>query len=278
MPSALATTDSAVLQRGDGTAAPSAVSITGVGKTFDIGRRGTLQALADIDIEVAEGEFVAVIGPSGCGKSTILRLTAGLDTPTEGSVKVFGADPQALARQHRLGVAFQDHALLPWASVHSNIALPYKVAGRKVDDARVDSLIELVGLSGFEKARPKQLSGGMRQRTSIARALALSPDLLLLDEPFGALDAVTRRRMNTELARIWSEEQITTILITHDVDEALILADRVVVISKRPGSVQAIKEVHFDRPRDAKTTRSAEFHELVDELTSLLDDSESPAE
>lgn len=249
----------------------AAVSIRGAEKVFPLGRGKTLQALAEVDIEIEEGEFVAIIGPSGCGKSTVLRLAAGLDTPTTGSVEVFGDDPQRLAKQHRLGVAFQEHALLPWASVRANIALPFKVAGRRVDDARVDELIQLVGLAGFENARPKQLSGGMRQRASIARALALSPDLLLLDEPFGALDAVTRRRMNAELARIWGEEKITTILITHDVDEALILADRVIVMTGRPGRIRTVKKVDFERPRDAATTRSPEFHELVDELTALLD-------
>ncbi|GAA4784921.1 ABC transporter ATP-binding protein [Microbacterium gilvum] len=248
-----------------------AVAIAGADKVFPLGRGKSLQALAAVDIEIAEGEFTAVIGPSGCGKSTVLRLAAGLDTPTNGTVEVFGDTPHALAAQHRLGVAFQEHALLPWASVRQNIALPFRVAGRPVDDDRVDGLIELVGLAGFEKARPKQLSGGMRQRVSIARALALSPDLLLLDEPFGALDAVTRRRMNAELARIWAEERITTILVTHDVDEALILADRVVVMTGRPGHVRDVVEVGFPRPRDASVTRSAEFHALVDRLTAMLD-------
>jgi NitT/TauT family transport system ATP-binding protein len=255
----------------------TAVSVRGAEKVFSLSRGKQLQALAEVDIEIQEGEFVAIIGPSGCGKSTVLRLAAGLDSPTTGTVEIFGAEPRELAKQHRLGVAFQEHALLPWASVRSNIALPYKVAGRKVDDARVDGLIELVGLKGFEKARSKQLSGGMRQRVSIARALALSPDLLLLDEPFGALDAVTRRRMNAELARIWGEEKITTILVTHDVDEALILADRVIVMTGRPGRVRTVKNVDFPRPRDAATTRSPEFHELVDELTSLLDANDGDA-
>jgi NitT/TauT family transport system ATP-binding protein len=255
----------------------TAVSVRGAEKVFSLSRGKSLQALAEVDIEIQEGEFVAIIGPSGCGKSTVLRLAAGLDSPTSGSVEIFGAEPRELAQQHRLGVAFQEHALLPWASVRSNIALPYKVAGRKVDDDRVDGLIDLVGLKGFEKARSKQLSGGMRQRVSIARALALSPDLLLLDEPFGALDAVTRRRMNAELARIWGEEKITTILVTHDVDEALILADRVIVMTGRPGRVRTVKNVDFPRPRDAATSRSPEFHELVDELTSLLDATDGDA-
>ena len=249
----------------------TAVSITRADKVFSLARGKTLQALDAVDLQITEGEFVAIIGPSGCGKSTVLRLAAGLDTPTNGTVEIFGDSPRTLAGQHRLGVAFQEHALLPWASVRENIALPYKVAGRKVDDARVDELIELVGLGGFEKARPKQLSGGMRQRVSIARALVLSPDLLLLDEPFGALDAVTRRKMNSELARIWAEERITTILVTHDVDEALILADRVVVMTGRPGHVRTVVDVPFPRPRTAATTRSPEFHTLVDELTTLLD-------
>jgi len=253
-------------------AAPKpAVSIVGADKVFALGRGASLQALAEVDIEIAEGEFVAIIGPSGCGKSTVLRLAAGLDQPTSGTVEIFGDPPHTLAKQHRLGVAFQEHSLLPWATVRDNIALPYKVAGRRVDDARVDGLIELVGLAGFEGARPKQLSGGMRQRVSIARALVLSPDLLLLDEPFGALDAVTRRRMNSELARIWAEERITTILVTHDVDEALILADRIIVMTGRPGHVRTTVNVDFPRPRDAATTRSPAFHALVDRLTGLLD-------
>jgi NitT/TauT family transport system ATP-binding protein len=251
-----------------------AVAVSRADKFFPLGRGRSLQALAEVDLTIAEGEFVAIIGPSGCGKSTVLRLAAGLDEPTNGMVEIFGDAPQTLASQHRLGVAFQEHALLPWASVRQNIALPYHLAGRAVDDERVDGLIELVGLAGFEKARPKQLSGGMRQRVSIARALALSPDLLLLDEPFGALDAVTRRRMNAELARVWAEERITTILVTHDVDEALILADRVVVMTGRPGHVRAVVDVDFPRPRDAGTTRSPEFHELVDQLTALLDANE----
>ncbi|WP_051172484.1 ABC transporter ATP-binding protein [Microbacterium indicum] len=254
--------------------AQAAVRIDGIDKVFPLGRGKDLRALGTVDLEVAEGEFVAIIGPSGCGKSTVLRMMAGLETPSSGSVEIFGDDPHRLAKQHRLGVAFQEHALLPWASVRGNIALPFKVAGRPLDAERVDGLIDLVGLSGFEKARPKQLSGGMRQRASIARALALSPDLLLLDEPFGALDAVTRRRMNAELARIWAEERITTVLVTHDVDEALILADRVVVMTGRPGQVRTIRDVDFPRPRGADVTRSPEFHDLVDELTALLVEAE----
>lgn len=256
--------------------ARGAISLSGVGKSFALGRGRTVTALEGVDLEISDGEFVAVVGPSGCGKSTVLRMVAGLDVPTTGTVAVEGRRPQELARSHRLGVAFQEHALLPWSSVRGNVALPFRLAGRPVDHDRVTALIELVGLAGFEGARPRQLSGGMRQRAAIARALVLEPDVLLLDEPFGALDAVTRRRMNRELARVWAEQRITTLLVTHDVEEALFLADRVVVMSGRPGRVRHVHEVAFARPRDASITRSEEFHAAVDLLTGLLD-AESPA-
>jgi NitT/TauT family transport system ATP-binding protein len=198
-------------------------------------------------------------------------MMASLEAPSAGSVLVDDRRPAELAREHRLGVAFQDNALLPWSSVRNNLALPFRLAGRPVDSARVDWLIELVGLAGFEDARPKQLSGGMRQRVSIARSIALQPDVLLLDEPFGALDAVTRHRMNMELQQIWLADPVTTVLVTHDVSEALLLADRVVVLSPRPGRVRMVKDVSFARPRTQEVTRTEEFHDLVDELTAELD-------
>jgi NitT/TauT family transport system ATP-binding protein len=247
------------------------IELDRVSKRFQIKRKHAVDAVSDLSLTVAAGEFVALIGPSGCGKSTLLRMVASLESPTSGSVAVDGRKPAELARSHRLGVAFQDNALLPWSTVRSNISLPYKLAGRSVDKDRIDSLISLVGLSGFENARPRQLSGGMRQRVSIARSIALEPDVLLLDEPFGALDAVTRRRLNMELQRIWLEDPVTTVLVTHDVDEALLLADRVVVMSARPGRVRMIKEVPFERPRTQAVMRTPEFHDLVDELTAELD-------
>jgi NitT/TauT family transport system ATP-binding protein len=271
--------------RAQGSATPSptdtpsagAITLRGIVKEFPLRRGTALRALERLDLEIARGEFVALLGPSGCGKSTVLRLAAGLEQPTEGEVLVEGRSPAELIKAHRLGVAFQEHALLPWASARSNVALPFRVAGRQVDRERVDALLELVGLAGFEDARPRQLSGGMRQRVAIARALALEPDVLLLDEPFGALDAVTRRRMNLELARIWMEQQITTLLVTHDVDEAVLLADRVVVMTGRPGRVRHVQQVEIPHPRGSDVTRDPEFHALVDRLTGMLDDPEPAA-
>jgi NitT/TauT family transport system ATP-binding protein len=247
------------------------ISLRNVSKEFPLSRGRSLLAVSDVNLDVAAGEFVAIIGPSGCGKSTLLRLVGSLETASRGTVEVNGRKPVELAAAHRLGVAFQDHALLPWLNSWDNIALPFHVAGIRPDKERIAELISLVGMAGFEKARPKQLSGGMRQRVAIARALALNPDVLLLDEPFGALDAVTRRQMNQELQRIWSAQQHTTILVTHSVDEAVFLADRVVVLTERPGRVKLVKDVGFERPRTKELITTREFHAMADELTLALD-------
>jgi NitT/TauT family transport system ATP-binding protein len=252
------------------------IRLAGIAKDFRIGSAPAFRAVDGIDLAIADGEFVALIGPSGCGKSTLLRIAAALEVPSEGSVSVGGRAPGELAREHLLGVAFQEHALLPWLSVFDNVALPYRVAGRAVDAEAVRDLLRLVGLAQFERARPSQLSGGMRQRAAIARALLLKPRVLLLDEPFGALDAVTRRQMVFELQRIWSERRTTTLLVTHSVEEALALADRVVVLSSRPGRIIRIAPVPFARPRRAATMRTAEFHALADELTLALEPDDGP--
>jgi NitT/TauT family transport system ATP-binding protein len=247
------------------------IQISEVSKSYFLNRNKAVQALKGLSLTVKDGEFIALIGPSGCGKSTLLHLIAALDDVTTGSILIDGQAPSVLRDQHRLGIAFQDHALLPWLSVNANIALPFKIAGRPVDQERVEHLIKLVGLQGFENSRPSQLSGGMRQRAAIARSLCLEPSLLLLDEPFGALDAVTRRRMNLELQDIWLPGRLTTIMVTHSVEEALFLADRVIVMSGRPGVIIQDLKVPFPRPRLPEVMRWEEFHRMTDDLTLMLE-------
>ncbi len=251
--------------------ADSAIALRGVRVEYRANRKGSLLALDGVDLDVPDGTFAAIVGPSGCGKSTVLRLLGGLLEPSSGSVSLGGRKPAEIAREHGLGVAFQDHALLPWLSARDNVALAFRATGRRVDAMRVDALLALVGMREFAGARPRELSGGMRQRVAIARALALDPQVLLLDEPFGALDAVTRRALNLEVQRIWQEQAITTLLVTHSVEEAVFLADRVAVMSARPGRIVQVVAVPFERPRGRELLTSAAFHAVVDELSAALD-------
>lgn len=246
-----------------------AISLKGVSKSFDTGP-SQVDALLDIDLDVQQGEFVVVVGSSGCGKSTLLRLVTGLLKPTSGVVEIGGRpingpDPG-------IGIVFQTPVLLPWRSVRRNVELQLDIRGISTPSARsrVDDLLKLVGLAGFEERKPYELSGGMQQRVSICRALVHDPALLLMDEPFGALDALTREQMNLELQRIWMETRKTVLFITHSITEAVMLGDRVVVMTPRPGRIMEIVDVPLSRPRDFSAMRVPEFYSACDRVRRLM--------
>ena len=249
--------------------APAGLSLRGVGKTFS-GRGRTVEALRDVTLECPAGSFTALIGPSGCGKSTALRAALGLEAVDAGEIRLAGRPPAEATRAGVAGVAFQDAALLPWRSVRRNVAVPLEVLGRRHNPAAIDRLIALVGLEGREDALPGELSGGQRQRVAIARALVTRPEVLLLDEPFGALDQILRRQMNLELQRIWAETRATALLVTHGIDEAVFLADRVAVMQAGPGRIVEIVEVPFARPRSRALFSDPAFHALCDRVADAL--------
>jgi len=237
-----------------------AVAVQQVSRVFG-GRGGDVVALQDVDLTVAAGEFVSLIGPSGCGKSTLLRLVADLDEPTAGTVRVFGRSAREARLARDYGIAFQQAGLLPWRTVRANVELPLALAGtgRAGRRERADELLALVGLADVADRHPDQLSGGMQQRVAIARALAESPSLLLMDEPFGALDEMTREHLQAQLLRICAETRAAVVFVTHSIPEAVFLSDRVVVMSARPGRVRQVVPVTLDR--SGATTPGSEPHD-----------------
>ncbi|MFV0244737.1 MAG: ABC transporter ATP-binding protein [Qingshengfaniella sp.] len=258
------------------------IRLTGVGKTFGADETA-VRAIGDATLDMPRGEFVALLGPSGCGKTTLLRILAGLEQPSEGTLEVRGkaiwqGKRRSAAATQPISMMFQEARLFPWFTVAENVALPLRVQGvakaERMAEAR--RLCETVGLKGFEDARPTALSGGMRQRAALARALITKPQVLLLDEPFGALDAMTRDTLNLELMAVCAAAQVTTILVTHSIAEAAFLSDRVVMLAPRPARITEVITVPFARPRDLDLQRRPEFQDLVADLRVKLTGGSAP--
>jgi NitT/TauT family transport system ATP-binding protein len=241
-----------------------------------LGSTEAVQALAPVDLEIENGAFVSLVGPSGCGKSTLLKVLADLMPPTEGHITIDGNKPSTLRQAGRIGLVFQQANLMPWLSIEKNVRLLDEMVTAKTNVPRstskplVSDLLEVVGLKGFEKKLPHQLSGGMQQRVALARALALDPSILLMDEPFAALDEITRDRMAFELMRIWQQYKKTVIFVTHSLAEAVFLSDRVVLMSARPGRIHKIYDINLPRPRTEETRLSDEFIQTVGEINREL--------
>ncbi len=249
----------------------SFVEIQDVSYTYP-GPQG-VQALSDLSFDIRENEFVSLIGPSGCGKSTFLRLVSDLLPVTRGEIRIDGGSASMARRKREIGFVFQEPALMPWRTSGRNVHLPLEILGRGGGDARAKArdLLRLVGLADFEGKRPDQLSGGMRQRVSIARALTYDPRLLLMDEPFGALDQITRDEMNQELLNVWGQRQSTVIFVTHSIAEAIYLSDRVVVLTPRPGRIAEIVDVPLARPREPAMKRTQLFFETETRMLAALE-------
>src|SRR4051812_29665787 len=248
------------------------VRIAGVGKTFATGGRAVTTALEGIDLDIGRGEFVSLIGPSGCGKSTLLRIVGDLIEPTVGGVTVNGKPARRARLDRDYGMVFQAPVLFDWRTVEDNVKLPLEILGKDgaTRTKRAREMLELVELGDFLKHHPYQLSGGMQQRVAIARALAFEPSILLMDEPFGALDEMTRERMNSEVLRIWERTGTTIIFVTHSIPEAVFLSSRVVVMSARPGRITRVVEIDLPRPRNEDTRESRRYFELVTAVREAL--------
>ncbi|SEJ12369.1 ABC transporter ATP-binding protein [Demequina mangrovi] len=260
------------------TGTPVAVSVKAVDKVFRTRKGGEVHALSDVSLDVAPGEFVSLIGPSGCGKSTLMRLIADLDGVSGGEIEVFGKSPEQARKDQDYGIAFQQAGLLPWRTVRANIELPLEIHGvdARGRKERSDELLALIGLEDFADHHPDQLSGGMKQRVAIARAMAERPRLLLMDEPFGALDEMTREHMQNELVALCEETGAAVVFVTHSIPEAVFLSDRVVVMSPRPGRITGIVDLSF-AARDEDLREDAAFYEGVTAVRTMLHGAEAGA-
>ena len=230
---------------------------------------GGIEALKNISFQIEKGSFTTIIGPSGCGKSTLLYCCGNLLEPTTGTIVIDGKDPKEARQKRMFGYIPQDSTLMDWKTVYQNIALPSKIMGIKKNE-KISDLIKLVGLKGFEGNYPKDLSGGMKQRVSLARALSYGPPILLMDEPLANLDALLREKMNEEILRIWQETGTTIILVTHDIPEAVLLSDKVIALSQRPGTIKQVVQIDLPRPRNRRTLSLFSAHQYIDQLRDLL--------
>ncbi|OWT81134.1 hypothetical protein CEY04_04825 [Achromobacter sp. HZ28] len=257
-----------------GTAGRAGISVKGVEVVYGADAGQGVQALSPVHLDIPDGSFVSLVGPSGCGKSTLLKVVADLMPPTRGSLTVGGAAPADLRRAGRIGLVFQQANLMPWLSIQANVELMRNLVkgrpGISTSPPDVAQLIDTVGLKGFERKLPHQLSGGMQQRAALARALALDPDVLLMDEPFAALDEITRDKMSFELMRIWQQYRKTVIFVTHSLAEAVFLSDKVVLMTARPGRIYKVFDIALPRPRTESIRLSSEFVRLVTEINHEL--------
>ncbi|RVU55073.1 ABC transporter ATP-binding protein [Anaerosphaera multitolerans] len=241
-------------------------SAKNIGKTYHNLLKDDTVALSDINLDIYKGEFISIIGPSGCGKSTLLRIIGGLDKPTTGTLTYSGGE------NPELGFVFQDSVLLPWKNVRENAGFPLKIKKIETEDnyKKLDELLELAGLEDFKDSLPRELSGGMKQRVSIVRALSYDAPMLLMDEPFGALDAITRDHLNIELLKIWDKTKKTVLFVTHSIEEAVFLSDKVIVMSPRPGRIKEIVNIDLPRPRDENTRNSEQFSKYNQYLREMI--------
>ncbi len=247
------------------------IEIDNLTKTYD-GGAGRVTALTNVNLTIAPGEFISLIGPSGCGKSTLMRLIGDLTPPSSGTITVKGKTPERARQDRDYGIVFQAPVLYEWRTVQRNVELPLEVIGMKGEERtrKAQEMLKMVGLGDFFKAYPNQLSGGMQQRVAIARALVFAPSILLMDEPFGALDEITRERMQSELLETWARTNATVIFVTHSIPEAVFLSDRVVVMSPRPGRIETVISIDLPRPRDISTREDPRFFELATEVREHL--------